>query len=80
LNRLETVSDQAKGLFVDLFVRRGNKLAIKLYESVGYYTYRIVNKYYEDEDALDMRKTLNVGFLANRGVDKEVKETKKKKG
>lgn len=53
---------------MDLFVRASNKNAIKMYESMGYSTYRTVVKYYSDdptgvstegEDALDMRKPLD---------------------
>ena len=53
---------------MDLFVRKSNKNAIKMYESMGYSTFRTVVKYYSDdptgvskngEDALDMRKPLD---------------------
>ena len=52
---------------MDLYVRESNKLAIKLYESLGYSVYRRVVDYYSDdvggkmkgEDALDYRKPLD---------------------
>ncbi|EXJ88274.1 hypothetical protein A1O1_05204 [Capronia coronata CBS 617.96] len=65
---LETACNQQEAWFVDLFVRASNKNAIKMYESMGYSTYRTVVKYYSDdptglstegEDALDMRKPLD---------------------
>ncbi|KIV85376.1 hypothetical protein PV11_01076 [Exophiala sideris] len=65
---LETACNQQNAWFVDLFVRRSNRNAIKMYESMGYSTYRTVVKYYSDdptglskdgEDALDMRKPLD---------------------
>lgn len=41
------------GYFVDLFVRSSNKLAIGMYEKLGYTTYRRVLGYYSgQEDAL----------------------------
>lgn len=46
MNYLEKVSDDHKGFFVDLFVRSTNKVAIEMYEKLGYSLYRIVNKYY----------------------------------
>lgn len=64
---LESSSEQAKGYFVDLFVRASNRIAIEMYQRFGYVTYRRVLGYYsasEDgsilsEDALDMRKSLS---------------------
>jgi N-terminal acetyltransferase B complex catalytic subunit len=47
--------------FVDLFVRQSNHLAISMYKTFGYTTYRRVIGYYSgemSEDALDMRKAL----------------------
>ncbi len=50
--------------FVDLFVRSTNKVAIKMYQKLGYSIYRTVIKYYSDdtnqpaEDAYDMRKSM----------------------
>eukprot|EP01065_Artemidia_motanka_P035436 TRINITY_DN43342_c0_g1_i1.p1 TRINITY_DN43342_c0_g1~~TRINITY_DN43342_c0_g1_i1.p1 ORF type:complete len:200 (+),score=58.77 TRINITY_DN43342_c0_g1_i1:66-602(+) len=47
--------------FVDLFMRKSNKAAAKMYEALGYQTYRTVLGYYSGdtpEDALDMRKAL----------------------
>jgi N-terminal acetyltransferase B complex catalytic subunit len=66
---LETASDNADAYFVDLFVRKSNKIAIGLYTGLGYKTFRRVLEYYSDdptpgappgrgEDALDMRKRL----------------------
>lgn len=47
------------GFFVDLFVRVSNKLAILMYENLGYIVYRRVLGYYSgEEDAFDMRKAL----------------------
>ncbi|KAJ9052885.1 N-alpha-acetyltransferase 20 [Entomophthora muscae] len=71
---LESMSDKVyRGYFVDLFVRASNAVAIKMYQQMGYTTYRQVLGYYsscneEDsnsEDAFDMRKALS------RDVDKE---------
>ncbi|MES1914645.1 MAG: hypothetical protein MHM6MM_006694 [Cercozoa sp. M6MM] len=48
--------------FVDLFVRASNKLAIGMYEALGYAIYRTVREYYSAdllhaaENALDMRR------------------------
>ena len=83
---LERRAEAARGRFVDLFVRASNDRAIRLYEGLGYVTYRRVLGYYsggggsgktkkeggkgggeekqkqeeppENEDALDMRKSL----------------------
>ncbi|KAG0040867.1 N-terminal acetyltransferase [Podila clonocystis] len=59
---LETVSEQPyDGYFVDLFVRRSNKVAIEMYKRFGYSIYRTVVEYYSgetNEDAFDMRKPL----------------------
>lgn len=47
--------------FVDLFVRKSNRLAQEMYSKFGYVTYRRVLDYYSGElpeDALDMRKAL----------------------
>ena len=52
------------GWFVDLFVREDNKIAIEMYQHMGYKIYRTVNKYYSASekhparDALDMRKSM----------------------
>jgi N-terminal acetyltransferase B complex catalytic subunit len=52
---------------VDLFVRKSNKIAQRLYKGMGYSVYRRVLDYYSDdladkskdgEDAFDMRKPL----------------------
>ena len=63
--KLEKSADEADAWFVDLFVRRSNERAIKLYRSMGYSVYRVVKDYYGNnpmdptalgEDAFDMRK------------------------
>jgi hypothetical protein len=47
MNFLELVSDQMfKGFFVDLYVRCANKVAIDMYEGMGYSVYRRVREYY----------------------------------
>ena len=46
MNYLERVSEVHEGFFVDLFVRASNKVAIEMYEKLGYSIYRTVNKYY----------------------------------
>lgn len=43
---LERRADAARGRFVDLFVRASNERAIRLYEGLGYVTYRRVVGYY----------------------------------
>ena len=56
---LEQISENKECFFVDLFVRQSNDVAIKMYEKLGYITYRTVLDYYSgdpDEDAYDMRK------------------------
>ena len=60
MNGLERSSEQVYNAnFVDLFVRQSNSLAITMYEKLGYQTYRKVLDYYAgEEDALDMRKSL----------------------
>ena len=53
------------GVFVDLFVRASNTLAISLYEGLGYSVHRRVLGYYKSaagsEDAFDMRRYENFG-------------------
>ena len=46
------------GFFVDLFVRPSNKVAVGMYMELGYIIYRMVEGYYGDEDACDMRKAM----------------------
>ncbi len=47
MNFLETVSDDVyNGLFVDLYVRCTNTIAMELYEGLGYSVYRRVREYY----------------------------------
>ena len=57
---LERVSDRTyRGVFVDLFVRVSNTVAINMYRKMGYAVYRRVLKYYDgQEDGFDMRKPL----------------------
>ncbi|KAF8329723.1 N-acetyltransferase [Cantharellus anzutake] len=66
MNALERMSDEVyKGLFVDLFVRISNQIAIDMYEGMGYSVYRRIQQYYggingsPDEDAYDMRKPMS---------------------
>ncbi|EGI59833.1 N-alpha-acetyltransferase 20, NatB catalytic subunit [Trachymyrmex zeteki] len=59
---LEDVSEKKQAYFVDLFVRVSNKVAITMYQQLGYIVYRTVLEYYNgdpDEDAYDMRKALS---------------------
>jgi len=47
MNLLELVSDEIyKGFFVDLYVRCANRIAIDMYEGMGYSVYRRVREYY----------------------------------
>ncbi|KAH8663529.1 acyl-CoA N-acyltransferase [Tricladium varicosporioides] len=64
---LERSGDEYDAWFVDLFVRKSNQIAQKLYKGMGYSVYRRVVDYYSDdptdktkdgEDAYDMRKPL----------------------
>jgi N-terminal acetyltransferase B complex catalytic subunit len=64
---LERQGDSNDAWFVDLFVRKSNGVAQKLYRGMGYSVYRTVVGYYSDdptdrtkdgEDAYDMRKSL----------------------
>ena len=57
---LERLSEQAyNGYFVDLYVRKGNQLAVDMYKQLGYIVYRQVIGYYSgEEDAYDMHKAL----------------------
>ncbi|PBP24346.1 N-acetyltransferase [Diplocarpon rosae] len=64
---LETNGDEYDAWFVDLFVRKSNKIAQALYKGLGYSVFRVVKDYYNDdysgqgqdgEDAWDMRKPL----------------------
>ena len=56
---LEDISDRVYGgFFVDLFVRMSNKVAVEMYEGMGYSVYRRIEKHYggsfngtDDEDA-----------------------------
>jgi len=65
---LETAGDEYDAWFIDLFVRKSNKVAQALYNGLGYSVFRKVLEYYVDdfsdepnengEDAYDMRKPL----------------------
>lgn len=64
---LERSGDEYDAWFVDLFVRKSNKIAQSLYSGMGYTVFRRVLDYYSDdptdaskdgEDAYDMRKPL----------------------
>ncbi|KAH9492916.1 N(alpha)-acetyltransferase 20, NatB catalytic subunit [Bulinus truncatus] len=62
MNGLEEISEKKQCYFVDLFVRVSNKVAVAMYEKLGYSVYRRVLEYYSgevDEDAFDMRKALS---------------------
>jgi N-terminal acetyltransferase B complex catalytic subunit len=44
---LERVSDDVyRGLFIDLYVRCENQIAVSMYEGFGYSVYRRVREYY----------------------------------
>jgi ribosomal protein S18 acetylase RimI-like enzyme len=52
-------SFKSKGVrFIDLMVRQSNRQAITFYKKRGYVVYSSVLRYYEDEDAFNMRKSL----------------------
>lgn len=59
---LEEITDKIhKAYFVDLFVRVSNRIAIGMYEKLGYTIYRRVLNYYSGkngEDGFDMRKAM----------------------
>lgn len=63
MKNLEEVSERKHCYFVDLFVRVSNKVAIVMYKNLGYKVFRKIENYYagvnDDEDALDMRKSLS---------------------
>ncbi|XP_017883819.1 N-alpha-acetyltransferase 20 [Ceratina calcarata] len=62
IDSLEALSEKKQAYFVDLFVRVSNKVAINMYQQLGYIVYRTVLEYYSgnpDEDAFDMRKALS---------------------
>ncbi|KAH0613038.1 uncharacterized protein H6S33_009418 [Morchella sextelata] len=65
MDELERVTTTVyNGYFVDLYVRVSNRLAIDMYEGLGYSVYRCVQEYYSagpgelEEDAYDMRKPM----------------------
>ncbi|EFC50590.1 N-acetyltransferase 5 [Naegleria gruberi] len=61
MDLLEEITEKIhKAYFVDLFVRVSNKIAVGMYEKLGYTTYRRVLQYYSGkhaEDGFDMRKS-----------------------
>ncbi|XP_060594079.1 N-alpha-acetyltransferase 20-like [Ruditapes philippinarum] len=62
MSNLEEISEKKRCFFVDLFVRVSNKVAVDMYNKLGYSVYRRVIEYYSgevDEDAFDMRKALS---------------------
>lgn len=47
-------NNRKRAYFVDLFVRKSNKIAINMYTNLGYIIYRTILEYYsgdKDEDA-----------------------------
>jgi ribosomal protein S18 acetylase RimI-like enzyme len=79
MNLLELVSDELyKGYFVDLYVRCANKVAIEMYEGMGYSVYRRVREYYgslgngrggrDDEDAFGEWAGFFFFFERERGM------------
>lgn len=59
MDALESITEHVhNGFFVDLFVRMSNKVAIGMYEKMGYVVYRQIYQYYGDEDGYDMRKAM----------------------
>nr|CAB3264174.1 N-alpha-acetyltransferase 20-like [Phallusia mammillata] len=62
MSKLEEVSEKKRAIFVDLYVRKSNQVAFKMYKKLGYVIYRTVLDYYSsanedsNEDAYDMRK------------------------
>lgn len=61
---LEEASEANECLFIDLFVRVSNDVAVSMYTKFGYEVYRTVLDYYSsgqdsEEDAYDMRKALS---------------------
>jgi len=46
---LEVAGDAYDAFFVDLFVRKSNKIAQALYKGLGYSVYRVVKGYYVDD-------------------------------
>lgn len=57
---LEEITETVhNGFFVDLFVRASNKVAINMYQQLGYVVYRRVLLYYNGtEDGFDMRRAM----------------------
>jgi len=59
LLQVEAVCAETHGaLYIDLFVKTCNTKAQQFYQRMGYVTYRTIKGYYDDGDALDMRKSL----------------------
>lgn len=46
---LEVSGDEYDAFFVDLFVRKSNRIAQALYKGLGYSVYRVVKGYYVDD-------------------------------
>jgi len=83
---LEASGNAYDAWFVDLFVRKSNKVAQSLYQGLGYSVYRRVKEYYSEdfgdgddtggEDAYDMRKPLgregSGKYVRERGEEFEV--------
>ena len=61
MNFLEAGCEKAEAMYVDLFVRSSNNIAVGMYKQLGYVVYRRVLGYYSgittNEDAFDMRKS-----------------------
>ena len=73
MNILEDNGNLYNCKFVDLFVRISNKTGIAFYKNRGFIEYRRIYGYYNDEeDAIDMRKSLKhdkEGFFTMEGKD-----------
>lgn len=65
MSYLESLCDDYKAFYVDLFVRPSNSVAVKMYQHLGYHIYQTIDKYYSERDndkssenGYDMRKSL----------------------
>ena len=58
-NIYDFISINNKTMFTDLFVRSLNKKAIRYYQNRKFKIFRTVWKYYSDDDAYDMRKSIS---------------------
>ena len=45
MQRLENVTEVKRGMFVDLFVRKSNHIAVEMYKKLGYVIYRYELQY-----------------------------------